>query len=128
MKLTSLPNAAAVCLCAIALSACDATQPGASGLIGSNSGTLESNVEIFEGTTFTATWRSSGTTVVRLAYQATTAVTDAEAIEIAERLSGCRASSDNIQTELVGGLASVRIAAVCGGQAEAPREDTEETG
>lgn len=98
----------------LALSACGDVTTGGTGLAAGGSGTLQSDVEIFEGATFTATWRDSSSTVIRLAYEASTPVTDAEAIDIAERLSGCQATGGDIQTELVGGLASVRIPAVCG--------------
>lgn len=98
----------------LGLTACGAVAPGGAGIATGGSGTLQSDVEIFEGVTFTATWRDSPTTVIRLAYEASTPVTSAETIDIAERLSGCQATGGEIQTDLVGGLASVRIPAVCG--------------
>ena len=98
----------------VVLSACETMPTSPEGAGQTTSGTLQSDVEIFEGTTFTATWLDSPQTTIRLAYAATTPVTDLEATEIAERLSGCQATGGAIETDLIGGLASVRIPAACG--------------
>ena len=108
----------------LALTACGNFPTGGGGFAAGGSGTLQSDVEIFEGVTFTATWRDTPSTVIRLAYEASTPVTDAEAIDIAQQLTGCEATIEGIESSLVGGLASVRIPAVCG-QTAVPEADTE---
>jgi|GEM_PF-6375808 len=110
----------------LALSACGDLPAGGGGFATSGSGTLQSDVEIFEGVTFTATWRDNPNTVIRLAYEASTPVTDAEAIDVAEQLTGCQATIEGIESTLVGGLASVRIPAVCGQTTTGQEEDTAE--
>lgn len=97
---------------AFALAACETPPPG-TGTSSASTGTLLTNVEIFDGTTFTATWRNAAPTTVRLAYDAAIVVTDDELGEIVQQLTGCSRVSGAISTEFFGGMVTALVPASC---------------
>ena len=102
----------------LALASCEDVAPGGSD--GSTSGQPRSQVEIIDGAQFSATWQDAGSTVVRLAYDSSVAVSDSRLAEIAELMTGCTATGTATDPALIGSIATVRIPAVCGGSAQLP--------
>lgn len=109
MRLTSISM---LCAGVVVLAACQTTT-GGTGSTAAPSGGLLTNVEIYEGTTFTATWANSPSTTVRLAYDAATVVTDDELGEIVQQLTGCSRVDGQIPTEFFGGMVTALIPATC---------------
>lgn len=105
---------AATCL----LAACETTT-GSTGAA-ADSNVMQSEVQIIEGTTYTATWQNRASTIVRLAFDSGTPVSDTQAIETAALITGCTPLSGPVEPLLVGGLTSVRIPMNCTAQPVQP--------
>lgn len=99
----------AVTLVTVGLTAC--TSSGGIGMSGS--GAAQSEVEIIDGDAFTATWQQSNAALVRLTYDATVPLSDGRAMEIVQLITGCSVTGAVSQTEIIGGLTSMRIPADC---------------
>lgn len=82
----------------------------------SGSGSARSEVEIIDGDAFTATWQQSSTALVRLTYDASVPLSDGRAMEIVQLITGCAVTGAVSQTEIIGGLTSMRIPADCTAQ------------
>jgi hypothetical protein len=100
-----------------ALSACQPTtisstgQPA--GRVG-NGGEARSEVQIIDGTAFTATWRERPSAEVRLTFDSTVAMSEAEMLDVAQTITGCRGAGNMTEPTLVGNIATVRIPMSCG--------------
>lgn len=99
------------------LAACASTTGGSQSTSGAGDAAARSEVQIIDGVTYTATWHNRPSTEVRLAYDSSMPVSDVEAQEIAELITGCTAVAGTLNPLLVGGLASVRIPMTCGASA-----------
>jgi hypothetical protein len=100
-----------------ALSACQPTTISSTGQPtgrAGNGGEARSEVQIIDGSAFTATWRDRASTEVRLTFDSTVAMSDAELLDVAQIITGCTGAGAMTEPTLVGSIATVRIPMVCG--------------
>lgn len=86
-----------------------------------NGGEAWSEVQIIDGTAFTATWRERPSAEVRLTFDSTVAMSDTELLDVAQTITGCAGAGAMTEPTLVGSIATVRIPMACG---TAPAADT----